>query len=204
MDKTSVYELIQNFNLLTDKKELLNAETKELDLGFDERLLTFGRTSLQNSWPKNVPVYVTGTEPIDLIMCSPWMDLISERAKSIVEGFPLIDVEFLPVDTYDEFGNKYTRMNYWVLHVYNVIEDGLDWESTVWTKSTPPRKGENLLHVGIIKPALYLEKVQNQHLFRVEGFRGVYPGLYISSGLRRALRKEKCALGMDFTPIRTV
>lgn len=203
MKKTYYFHLLVDGNIIENHPELIIAKTKDLGLGFDEKLLEYSQTSLLSVWPDNISVFITGTEPMDLVLCTPWMEMVSERAKNIMERYPLDQVEFLPITVYDEEGKEFSKMKYWVLHVYKIIADALDWETTKWLDPSPPSKDDPWARGKIIIPSFFIEKVRNEDLFRCEVAGKVNSSLYISAGLKRALTKEGSTIGMDFSPART-
>jgi hypothetical protein len=196
------YWIVNEFSLFEDHPELIFSNRTVINPEFDQKKLMFERNSLFHVWPHDVRVYVAGNEPVDLLLCTAYMEIVSERAKRIIEELARAEVEFLPISVYQDDGNPYAPMNYWVLHVMTFL-DALDWENTMWTKPPPPDKNRLPASIGIIKPCLKTQVIENHHIYGLEVAGKIRSGKYVSPTLKDALTKSGCSIGIVFSPVKT-
>ncbi|NTV36683.1 MAG: hypothetical protein HGA53_06990 [Anaerolineaceae bacterium] len=198
-----VYWVVHDGNLFEDYPELICATKTDIDPNFDQKQLVFGRGRIGQGWPEDVLVFVSGTKPVDLLLCTPYLEIVSERAMKIIKELAPDEVEFLPVRVFHEDGKPYVAMKYWGINVLSIL-DALDWEHTTWTEPIPPNKDDPLAALSIIKPCLFADKVENHHFFRLIVTSRVYSSKYVSRELKRRLEKEKYVVGIEFGPIKTI
>lgn len=200
--KYNAYWLLNDFNLLEDRLELIRVAKPEISTNFNEFLLNSGNTRMIDIWPKDVYIPIQGYIPVDLLICTPYIEAVSDAAKWVITKMAQEEIEFLPIRVYDENGNPYTKTNYWVINILTVI-DAIDWVNTRWFSKTPPRKDDPNAQMDIIKPCLINSKIIGHNIFLIKVAEKVNRSIYLSYSLMNELTKEGCAVGMEFSPIKT-
>jgi hypothetical protein len=202
IDNALVFWLIHDGYIHDDNPELIYVP-KVVHPNFNEDLLSNGEGRLQSVWPRDISFYITGDQPVDLLLCTPRIDLISNRAKEVVERINREDVEFLPVQVCNTNGKPFLKMSYWVINVLSVV-DALDWNNSRWTKTSPPSRDAPMVYMDLIKPCIYANKIQSMDFFQIIVADKKSYEKYISKRLKKELQKSGCTIGMEFTPIKTI
>lgn len=197
-----VYDIVPNSYMFEDHPEFISRIKTEINPEFDQFKVSFGRKRILEDWPKNVTVYFSGWRNSDYGYCTPYIQIVSDRAKRIIEEVAEDQVEFLPVKSVFEDPKADQSMKFWAINVINIV-DALDWDSTVWSKSPPPSREDPDAYSWIIKPCFYSNKIINQHIFRYEVNGNVKSSFYVSNELRQRLIKAKCFIGIEFAPVKT-
>lgn len=198
-----VYWIINNSYLFENHPEYIRSSKIVVGENFDEKRLCFDRGPIGSDWPGSVQVLVNGTEPVDLLLCSPYIEIVSDRVRIIIQELSPEEVEFLPVNVFQTNGQAYKAMKYWAINILTIL-DVLSWDDTVWVGPTPPQKDDPMAVLAIIKPRFFDIGIRDHHIFRYEVNGKIRPGWYISIELMRRLRKQKCTIGFEFGPILTV
>ncbi|HNS38492.1 MAG TPA: hypothetical protein PKM01_11970, partial [Anaerolineaceae bacterium] len=198
-----VYWVIHDGDLFENHPELICATQTNITPNFDQKQLVFGQGKISKSWPEDVSVLVSGTEPVDFLLCTPYIEIVSNRAKDVIEDLANDEVEFLPVEVFFEDGKPYMPMKYWAINILLTL-DALDWEQTIWTDPSPPRRDNPLAALSIIKPCLLAKNIENHHFFRIRVASRVDSPKYISRELKQRLENKKFVLGMEFGPIKAI
>lgn len=198
-----VYWVIHDGDLFENHPELICATQTNITPNFDQKQLVFGQGKISKSWPEDVSVLVSGTEPVDFLLCTPYIEIVSSRAKDVIEDLANDEVEFLPVEVFFEDGKPYMSMKYWAINILLTL-DALDWEQTIWTDPSPPRRDDPLAALSIIKPCLFAKNIENHHFFRIRVASRVDSPKYISRELKQRLENKKFVLGMEFGPIKAI
>lgn len=197
--KALIYKLIHDAELFEKKTSLITATIRD-DKSIDTDVLNRG-ISMKAQWTSGVIVYVSGTQPVDYLLCGPRHHAVSQAAKEVIESLVGADIEFLPVNMVNK-NSKEPSGQYWILNVIQNI-DALDWEYTRWISDDIPYNKPGA-YLSIIKPAFKLKKIENRHIFLLRVGRHIKSGIYISAVLRKKLEARKAVLGMDFMPIKVL
>lgn len=197
-----VYWLVHDGELFEKHRELI-LPTRVDRPEFDEKQLTFGRGSIRNIWPEDVKIFVIGSQSVDLLLCTPHINIVSDRAREVIQNLAPDDVEFLPVKVFGQNGKEYNQMAYWAIYVLRVV-DPLDWVHTKWTTPFSPSKDDPSAYMKIIKPCFFADKIRDINFFRLEVGGKIRGSMYISSVLADAVTTSGCSVGMEFTPIKTI
>jgi len=203
MNKTKVYKLIHDAYVDDEYHDAILVPKKGTKFSnFDEKLISFGRGSLKALWPQDLTVNVTGTQPVDFMFCTAYIEAVSERAKMVIETLSPLDVEFYPLDVFSEDGKPFNSMKYWAIYIMTIL-DALDWENTMWKETIPPARNDPKAFMSFIRPCLIESKIKDTNIFRIEVAGETTSGKFVSNKLRTALKKEGCAIGMDFGQVKT-
>lgn len=201
--ESKVYWVVHDGNFLNAHPEYILEEKVIINPSFNDKRLNFDRGSIMKDWPDGVSIYVSGSKPVDLLLCSPYIDIVSDRARQIFQELAPGEIEFLPVQVYQTNGRPFEAMQYWAIHVLTVL-DALAWDETVWVTPVPPQRDDPTAFMSIIKPVFYENKLGNHKVFRFEVNGQVRSGWYVTKDVKEALVKEKCFIGIEFYPVKTI
>ena len=98
--KALIYKLLLD-DALFEKTPSLITMTSRDDKNFDGNLLNKG-VSVKAKWPSGSTVFVSGTQPVDYLLCGPRHDAVSHSARRVIETTVGYGVEFLPVSVVNE------------------------------------------------------------------------------------------------------
>jgi hypothetical protein len=186
-----------------DNLEFVISGKCKFNIDFDENLMVYSQEPLISRWPENVTINVDGSVPVDFLVITPSLSVVSDRVKVMIEQIAGGEVEFLPIKIHIVGCNPITELMYWAIHILNVV-DALNWEHTRWTVTPPPMRNDPMATLRIIKPCFRLNKIQSINIFRFEVSNIIKPSIYISKKLKEALENESYTVGMNFTPVKTV
>ena len=195
--RSFIFELLLDATLLERSLSLITMTNRD-DKNFNSKVLKTG-VSVINEWPREFTIFVTGTQPVDYLLCGPLYNVVSQSAKGVIESIVGPGIEFLPVKVVEKITGEYFG-EYWILNVLNHL-DALDWEHTLWITREIPYGVEDA-YLNIIKPAFKLKAVENQHMFHLQVGEHIESGIYISALLRENLKLKHATVGMDFMPIK--
>ncbi|MBI9050052.1 MAG: hypothetical protein JEZ00_11570 [Anaerolineaceae bacterium] len=199
MKKNNIYSLLNDVNLYDNKPELITANNIQISNTFEPSKLLSEQRRLNKDWVDDATIWVNGHIPVDYLTCSNYIEVLSSKAKDIIEEFAKDEVEFLPI-TVKLVLKSDIQYRYWVIHVLNYIEP-LDWENTIWSKK-PDSKKDSLAYLSIIKPVFYSDNVENSNFFKINIVGKTRHSIYLSEIIKTKLIREKCNLGMDFGKIK--
>jgi hypothetical protein len=203
MNKESlVYWLVHDANLFENHPELIHS-TKVVSSKLDQRKISFGQNSVSSKWPDDVIIYIDGSSPVDYMLCNKRINLISERAKLVIENIADKDIEYLPVQILQADGQIYNKMRYWAINILTVI-NAIDWQNTRWSTPRPPNQNDPLAVLKVILPCLNANIIGNANIFHIEIGGKIRSSTFISLLIKQELEKSGCIIGMEFEPIETI
>jgi hypothetical protein len=196
-----VYCLVNDSYIFDDNPDLISIP-KVVKPEFDQKLFSYGKGRLATIWPKNITFYINGNQPVDLLLCTPHIEIVSDRAKNVIEGISQDDIEFLPVNIQYISGEPYKKMRYWAINVLTII-DALDWENSKWTKTPTPNMNDPMAYMALTVPSMNTNKIINHKFFRIIIGEKIIGRKYLSLVMKKELEKSGFTIGMQFTPIKT-